>query len=304
MQEVEANLMKEAIEWAERCNPLEAANPKVGAVIAVGSEVIARGRRGTGARGDDQHAEWHALREVQDKTRLPTATIYTTLEPCTGEVRTRPQESCTELILQHRIRRVVIGMLDPNQGVTGKGLWRLQDAGVEVGLFPHELAQQVRALNPEFIRFQQSFGAKIISPQSGEELHTYKTHGRHPVRFTSANPPTDRHFLLCLKGGLCWPQVSAFRSVGPDTWEVDAQFGSTGEHTLHLVTAVDLGVCLIAYYRKVLDRNRIRKRELMGVLSSDHALLREGDWPGIPMTAMPKGLRSEATITVVIAENK
>ena len=205
---------------------------------------------------------------------MPTATIYTTLEPRTGEVRTRPQESCTELILQHRIRRVVIGMLDPNQGVTGKGLWRLQDAGVEVGLFPHELAQQVRALNPEFIRFQQSFGAKIISPQSGEELHTYTTRLTGGIQFGLLALIRLRIaiFLLCLKGGLCWPQVSAFRSVGPDTWEVDAHFGSTGEHTLHLVTAVDLGVCLIAYYRKVLDRNRICKRELMGVLSSDHAL--------------------------------
>jgi pyrimidine deaminase RibD-like protein len=301
MNETDVQFMKEAIQWAERCSPVEEAIPKVGAIIAIGSDVIGRGRRGTGTQGDDQHAEWHALGQVQEKTRLPQATLYTTLEPCTGEVRTRPLESCTELILQHEIRRVVIGMLDPNQGVTGKGLWRLQDAGVDVSLFPHNLAQQVRALNAAFIRFQQTLGAKIISPKNGEELHTYLTHGRHPVRFKSANPPTDHHFLLCLKGGLCWPQSSVFRAVGPATWEVDAHFGSTGEHTLHLVTAVDLGISLITYYRKVVERNRVRRRELETVLEKDHALLREGDWPGIPMTALPKGLRSEASITVMIA---
>jgi pyrimidine deaminase RibD-like protein len=296
-------LMKQAIEWAKGCNPRQDAIPKVGAIIAVGSEVIGHGRRGTGILGDDRHAEWDALGQVQDKNRLPHATLYTTLEPCTGEVRTRPLEACTELILQHRIRRVVIGILDPNQGVTGKGLWKLQDAGVDVSLFPHELAQEVRALNAGFIRYQRTLGAKIISPTPGEELHTYLTHGVHPIRFTCVNPPIDgQHFLLVLKNGLCWPQGSAFRPVDTDTYEVDAHFGSTGEHTLHLVTAVDLGINLITYYRRVIDRNARRRSELEKVnLPKDHPLLREGDRPGIPMTDLPKGLRSEASVKVTIA---
>jgi hypothetical protein len=78
-------------------------------------------------------------------------------------------------------------------------------------------------------------------------------------------------------------KTSAFRSVAPGTYEVDAHFGSTGEHLLHLVTAPDLGVSLIAYCRKVIERNRIRKQQLTAILAHDHALLREGDWPGIPM---------------------
>jgi pyrimidine deaminase RibD-like protein len=48
------------------------------------------------------------------------------------------------LIIQYQIRQVFVGVLDPNQGVTGKGLLRLQEAGVEVALFPHDLCKEIR----------------------------------------------------------------------------------------------------------------------------------------------------------------
>src|SRR5262250_2875858 len=103
--------------------------PKVGAVIAVDGRTIGGGRRGTGAvEGDDDHAEINAIRQVQDKSQLAHATLYTTLEPCTGEVRSRPLECCMELIRQHRIRKVFVGILDPNQWVSGKGLSALQES--------------------------------------------------------------------------------------------------------------------------------------------------------------------------------
>ena len=75
----------------------------------------------------------------------------------------------------HRNASIPWPILDPNQGVTGKGLWRLQTGGVEVALFPHNLAQQIRALNAVFIRTQETLGATIISPKNGETLKTYET---------------------------------------------------------------------------------------------------------------------------------
>src|SRR5580693_5380404 len=128
--------MKEAIDWASRCSPVKESIPKVGAIIASQGAAIGRGRRGTGQRGDNEHAEWDAIGGVKDKSVLPQATLYTTLEPCTRDVRSKPLECCAELIVQHHIRRVFVGMLDPNQGVAGKGLLRLQEAGIEVALFP------------------------------------------------------------------------------------------------------------------------------------------------------------------------
>ena len=114
--------MASAIALAKKCAPIADRIPKVGAVIALGGKIIGRGGWGTGKTGDDDHTEKVAINSVQDKTRLPQATLYTTLEPCTKEVRSDPLDCCTELITQHRFKRVFIGILDPNQGVRGKGL--------------------------------------------------------------------------------------------------------------------------------------------------------------------------------------
>jgi pyrimidine deaminase RibD-like protein len=100
--------MEEAIEWAAGCNPIKDSIPKVGAVIAIGNKPLGRGRRGRGNEGDDDHAEQDALKQVADVTQLPQATLYTTLEPCTRAVRTKELECCTELILQHKIKKVFI----------------------------------------------------------------------------------------------------------------------------------------------------------------------------------------------------
>ena len=298
--------MREAIEWAKGCNPIHESIPRVGAIIAVGNTVLGRGRRGTGRTGDNEHAEWNAFNQVTDTDKLPAATIYTTLEPCTPEVRTIPHECCTELILQHEIRRVFIGILDPNQGVAGKGILQLQDKGVEVVLFPHELAQQIRALNAPFLRTQQTLGATIVSPTEGENLKTYETQGKSTVRFKCLNPPSTSNYLLVMRDGLCWPQSRPFRQLNRNTWEVDVHFGSTGEHTLHIVTANDLGRTLIDYYRKIVDLNRERRERLTNrlpavktVLENDPTVL-GGDYPGIQMNGLPKGLRSEASVRVII----
>jgi diaminohydroxyphosphoribosylaminopyrimidine deaminase / 5-amino-6-(5-phosphoribosylamino)uracil reductase len=110
-------LMEQALFLAEECKPRSDSIPKVGAIIAVGGTILGRGRRGTGAEGDDQHAENNALDKVGYPSQLSqaTSTLYTTLEPCTKPVRTKELECCTEMILQHGIKRVVIAILDPNQ---------------------------------------------------------------------------------------------------------------------------------------------------------------------------------------------
>jgi diaminohydroxyphosphoribosylaminopyrimidine deaminase / 5-amino-6-(5-phosphoribosylamino)uracil reductase len=136
MTSVDRNHMLSAIKQAKKCTPIAERIPKVGAIIAIGKRVIARGYRGTGNIHDDDHAELTAIRKVADKSQIPQATLYTTLEPCTKEVRSDPLKCCTELIKQVKFKKVFIGILDPNQGVTGKGLWDLQQHGIDVELFP------------------------------------------------------------------------------------------------------------------------------------------------------------------------
>ena len=140
MTDTDKQLMIETISLAEQCQPIADRIPKVGAVIAVGDTIIGRGHRGTGNAVDDDHAEKVALKGVVDRRQLPRATVYTTLEPCTPEVRSDPLNCCTELIRQAEVKRVFIGILDPNQGVRGKGLWELQSRRIEVELFPPDLA--------------------------------------------------------------------------------------------------------------------------------------------------------------------
>jgi len=101
-------------------------NPSVGAVLVLEDTVIGEGV--TSAYGGN-HAEVNAINSVADKEQLKRATLYVTLEPCAHTGKTPP---CVDLILKHRIKRVVIGCVDTNSLVAGKGIDRLKAAGCEV----------------------------------------------------------------------------------------------------------------------------------------------------------------------------
>jgi diaminohydroxyphosphoribosylaminopyrimidine deaminase/5-amino-6-(5-phosphoribosylamino)uracil reductase len=101
-------------------------NPSVGAVVVVHDKIIGEGF--TSPYGGN-HAEVNAINSVKDKTQLKEATIYVTLEPCSHVGKTPP---CADLIAKHQIKNVVIGCVDSNSLVAGKGIKRLKDAGCNV----------------------------------------------------------------------------------------------------------------------------------------------------------------------------
>jgi len=101
-------------------------NPSVGAVVVLNDEIIGEGF--TSLYGDN-HAEVNAINAVKDKTQLKEATIYVTLEPCSHFGKTPP---CADLIAKHQIKNVVIGCVDSNSLVAGKGIERLKKAGCNV----------------------------------------------------------------------------------------------------------------------------------------------------------------------------
>ena len=134
--------MARALELARKGVYSTHPNPRVGCVIVAGGQVVGEGWH---ARAGEPHAEVHALRQAGAKAR--GATAYVTLEPCSHHGRTPP---CAEALVQAGVARVVAAMQDPNPQVAGRGLARLQEAGIEVVCGVQE--SEARALNVGFIK--------------------------------------------------------------------------------------------------------------------------------------------------------
>lgn len=122
-------------------------HPNVGVVVVKNNEIIGSGFRGQAGPG--AHAEYGVLEELKASV-LAGATVYTTLEPCTS--RNHPKIPCASRLIERKISRVVVGMLDPNQVITGKGILQLRRAGIAVDLFPADLMAELEELNRDFIR--------------------------------------------------------------------------------------------------------------------------------------------------------
>ncbi|MCK6514879.1 bifunctional diaminohydroxyphosphoribosylaminopyrimidine deaminase/5-amino-6-(5-phosphoribosylamino)uracil reductase RibD [Myxococcota bacterium] len=135
--------MRRCLTLARQAEGRTAPNPMVGCVIVNDAgETLAEGHHVAPGR---DHAEVDALSKLPDR-RAPGATMIVNLEPCNHHGRTPP---CTDAVLRSGVRRVVVGMVDPNPIVAGTGLDRLRAAGVEVILGVEEAA--CRALNAPYL---------------------------------------------------------------------------------------------------------------------------------------------------------
>lgn len=135
--------MRRAIEIARKGAGHVSPNPMVGALVVSHDEIIAEGyHRFFGGA----HAEVEALKCMAED-RLVDATLYITLEPCCYHGKT---PACTDLILKKGFKNVVIGMIDPNPKVNGRGVKILQDAGVNVSV--GLLEKKCRELNFGYIK--------------------------------------------------------------------------------------------------------------------------------------------------------
>ena len=116
--------MQQALVLARMGLGRTAPNPPVGAVLVRDGKVVGEGFH---PAAGEPHAEIFALREAGALAR--GADLYVTLEPCCHTGRTGP---CTEAIIEAGVVRVHVGTLDPNPQVAGKGIIRLQNAGIPV----------------------------------------------------------------------------------------------------------------------------------------------------------------------------
>lgn len=149
--EFEINIMKRVLELAILGKSNVEPNPYVGSIICIDNQIISEGYH---SKFGEAHAEVNAIKNAEkyfeSKNINPDfsdATIYVNLEPCSHYGKTPP---CANLIIEKKIKNVIIAMQDPNPLVCGNGIKLLQNAGVNVriGL----LENQAIKLNETFIQ--------------------------------------------------------------------------------------------------------------------------------------------------------
>ncbi|MBU4477712.1 MAG: bifunctional diaminohydroxyphosphoribosylaminopyrimidine deaminase/5-amino-6-(5-phosphoribosylamino)uracil reductase RibD [Candidatus Omnitrophica bacterium] len=145
MNKADNRFLQLTILLAKKGEGLTSPNPLVGAVIVKNGKMIATGYH---QRCGGAHAEVNALRKAGDAAK--NAALYVNLEPCNHFGRTPP---CTQAIINAGIKRVVIGIRDPNPLTSGKGLAALKKAGISVSVAQRREGVEYRRLNEIFFKY-------------------------------------------------------------------------------------------------------------------------------------------------------
>lgn len=135
--------MKRAIEAALLANGRTSPNPMVGAVIVKGGKIVGEGYH---KRSGMPHAEINALNAAGRDAR--DGIMYINLEPCCHQGKTPP---CTKSLIKSGLKKVVVGMIDPNPLVSGKGIKELKEAGIQVSI--GLLEKECKKLNEVYIKY-------------------------------------------------------------------------------------------------------------------------------------------------------
>ncbi len=158
-----------AIEEARKSVPEDGrVHPKVGVVVVKEGRVLASAHRG---EFPQSHAEFIALEKKLPDQSLSAATVYTTLEPCTS--RNHPKVPCATRLAERKVARVVIGMLDPDDRISGRGQRLLRKAGIVTELFPPDLMAEVEELNRDFMRDRESHETPSHGAHEGKGLSAF-----------------------------------------------------------------------------------------------------------------------------------
>jgi len=170
--------MRRALELADRglgfCSP----NPVVGCVIVHNNKIIGEGWH---QKYGGPHAEVNAIRSVTQAELLPESTVYVTLEPCAHFGKTPP---CANLLVDKKIKRVVIAQKDPFPKVAGKGIEILQNAGIKVTI--GVLEKEARWQNRRFFSKVEKKRPYIILKWAETRDGFIASESGHPIAISSS----------------------------------------------------------------------------------------------------------------------
>lgn len=139
--------MRRALELALLGMGSVSPNPMVGCVIVHHNKIVGEGWH---RQYGEAHAEVNAIASLADKSLLKECTVYVNLEPCSHFGKTPP---CADLLIDHRVKKVVVANLDSNPLVASEGVKKLRDAGIEV--ITGILEKEGRELNKRFFTFME-----------------------------------------------------------------------------------------------------------------------------------------------------
>lgn len=152
----EEQYMSRCLQLAELGAGNVAPNPMVGAVLVYEDKIIGEGYH---QKYGEAHAEVNCINNIDEENKLliEKSALYVSLEPCSHYGKTPP---CVDLIIKNKIKKVVIGCKDVYKEVAGRGILKLQNAGVEVitGILENKCID----LNKRFFTFHQKFRPYII----------------------------------------------------------------------------------------------------------------------------------------------
>lgn len=240
---IERRYMELALEEARKCaSEDDRARPKVGVAVIRNGTILASAHRGQ--LGQGEHAEFTALEKMLGEQSVAGAVVYTTLEPCT--TRNHPKVPCVQRLIERKVARVVIGMLDPDPRISGQGVAALRNANIGVDLFPPDLMSEIEELNREFRRDANSRRAASVI-------------GDNRVRIRAELPPPINRIGGASAGGAYTPSWNVRvriiaqepvdvleinvveEGVGP--WRVDELSGQDGRRLglpLRIANAADI----------------------------------------------------------------
>ena len=183
-------LMAEAVKLSVEHKHTTKPNPVVGALLYTNGKIVS-----TGAHEyfGGPHAEVNCIDKVDAEIKKEDLTLFCTLEPCNHTGKTPP---CTEKIISSGIKKIVIGAVDPNPLVSGQGIKKLKDAGIDVTV--GVLEEEIKSSN-EFYFFKHENKRPFVTIKIAQTMDNYAAdiNGK-PIKITSKKSNQDVHNVRAL----------------------------------------------------------------------------------------------------------
>jgi diaminohydroxyphosphoribosylaminopyrimidine deaminase/5-amino-6-(5-phosphoribosylamino)uracil reductase len=221
--------MQRCIQLAQLGEGVVAPNPMVGSVLVYDNQIIGEGSH---QQYGQPHAEVNCINSVREEDRhlIDQSTLYVSLEPCAHFGKTPP---CADLIIKHKIPKVIVGCSDPFKEVDGKGIEKLKGSGIDVTV--GILEKECQDLNKRFFTFNTKYRPYIVLKWAESANHFIGSNTNE--RLLISNETTDR---LVHK----WRSEEAAILVGTNTALLDNPSLSnrlwTGKQPIRLVIDKEL----------------------------------------------------------------